>query len=220
MNDLYPLQPFRIRNTDTLCEVMRSYPLATLISGTAGEAKITLVPLLIDLDEENRVILTGHIDRNNEHANALTPGAPVSFQFLGPDAYASPDLYPDRQLPGWLYVSVQGDGAVSELIGKAELRSVLVRSTTAFGASGQSFALDSDDPRVGQFLSCIYGFRIAVTRISGIAKLAQDKGPDACEMALRHLASLDNADSRKLFERLRQETTADAKSGICNAAIV
>lgn len=206
MNDRYPLQPFRIRSVDTLCDVMRNYPLATLMSGTAGNAKLTLVPLLIDIDDERRVVLTGHIDRNNEHANALTPGAPVSFHFVGPDSYASPDLYPDPQLPGWLYVSVQGDGRVSELIGESELRSVLVRSTSTFGLPGQKFSLDSDDPRVGQFLPFIHGFRIAVTRISGIAKLAQDKGGEHCEIAMKHLASLGNAGPAKLFESLRQET--------------
>ena len=133
MTDNYPLRPFRITSKETLCAVIRQYPLATLFSGAAGQARITLIPLLVDQKATSEIVLSGHLDRNNAHADAIEPGAPISFQFLGPDAYASPNLYPDRQLPGWLYVSVQGDGEVAALVEGEDLRSLLIESTRAFG---------------------------------------------------------------------------------------
>jgi transcriptional regulator len=209
MNELYPLKPFRINSTDTLCEVMRMYPLATLMSGSAGSAMITLVPMLVDFDDESRIVLTGHIDRNNDHVKLLRPGEPVSFQFLGPESYASPDLYPDSHLPGWLYISVQGDGMVSEVLDDKQLRSELQRSAATFGAKEQTFSLDDGDPRIAQFLPYIHGFRIVVKRASGIAKLAQDKGPFDSGIAMNFLANRDNGNSRKLFERLLRDSGVD-----------
>ncbi|MEM7503233.1 MAG: FMN-binding negative transcriptional regulator [Pseudomonadota bacterium] len=204
MNDAYPLRPFRVTDTNLLCDIIRHYPLATLMTGRAGSARLTLVPLLVDRpgDATPDIALTGHIDSNNEQTQHLQPGSPVSFQFLGPDSYASPDLYPDPQLPGWLYVSVQGDGEVAECIEADELRDVLVRSTTDFGSSDQRFALLKSDPRVDQFLPYIHGFRIRVARISGIAKLAQDKGHEDSAIAWQYLAAQTNRSSAQLFERL------------------
>ena len=204
MNDAYPLRPFRVNDTNLLCDIIRHYPLATLVTGAAGSARLTLVPLLVDCvgGSTTDIVLTGHIDFNNEQTQHLQPGGPVSFQFLGPDSYASPDLYPDPQLPGWLYVSVQGDGEVAECIERDELRDVLVRSTTDFGASDQRFALSPTDPRVDQFLPYIHGFRLRVTRISGIAKLAQDKGHEDSAIAWQYLAAQTNTSSTSLFERL------------------
>lgn len=192
-----------------MCEVIRKYPLGTLVSGPAGNARITLLPLLVELDEEGRVFLSGHLDRNNEHSDDLDVGAPISFQFVGPDSYASPDLYPDPQLPGWLYVSVQGDGQVVEEMNDQELRALLIQSTQVFGAAEQRFSLDEADERTDKFLPGIKGFRIEVTRISGIAKLAQDKGPIDARIAMEFLADQDNAGSKDLFEGLLRESNSE-----------
>jgi transcriptional regulator len=185
---------------------MRQYPLATLMSGRAGSATITLVPMLVDMDEQDDIVLTGHIDRNNEHTGLLVSGKDVSFQFLGPESYASPDLYPDPHLPGWLYVSVQGDGEVSEVLDSAQMRETLVRSASTFGDARLGFSLDPGEPRVAQFLPYVHGFRITVKRISGIAKLAQDKGAVDSRIAMNFLADQHNAGSRTLFERLLLES--------------
>ena len=206
MNEAYPLKPFRIQSRETLCEIMRTYPLATLVSGKAGDARISLLPLLIERERDDRIYLMGHLDRNNEHSRELRPGAPVSFQFQGPDSYASPDLYPDPHLPGWLYVSVQGDGEVSRLLEGPELKELLIASTDAFGGDDQRFSLEDTDRRIDRFLPGIKGFRISVTRISGIGKLAQDKGREDSQIAMRFLAEQDNSGSLPLFERILNET--------------
>ena len=205
MNRSYPLKPFRIGSRNTICEVIRTYPLATLVSGEAGRAKITLVPMLVDVDDRDDIVLTGHIDRNNDHREELQAGGAISFQFLGPDGYASPDLYPDSHLPGWLYVSVQGDGEVIEVLDETAMTTTLLRSSTVFGGPAQQFVLDGD-PRIDMFLPYVHGFRIRVTRISGIAKLAQDKGTVDSKIAMNFLARKDNAASRPLFERLLRES--------------
>ena len=185
---------------------MRTYPLATLVSGRAGEARMTLLPLLTEKAHDDRIYLSGHLDRNNDHAGELEPGAEVSFQFRGPDSYASPDLYPDAHLPGWLYVSVQGDGRVSAVLDDAELRELLVTSTDTFGDGRQQFSLEDTDQRIDRFLPGIKGFRIEVTRIGGIGKLAQDKGRQDSQLATRFLAGQDNSGSLTLFERILDET--------------
>ena len=205
MNDRYPLHPFRIHKRETLCEIMRTWPLATLISGSAGRAKLTLAPLLV-YEEQEKLRLLGYVDANNEHAKVLRLGEKVSFHFQGPDAYASPDLYPDPQLPGWLYVSVQGHGVIEEELDDSDSRFLLMESTMDFGGSGQEFGLDPFETRVDDNLLGIRAFRIRVERISGIAKLAQDKGEADARLAVEHLESRCDDRGRALLARLLEET--------------
>ncbi len=205
MNDAYPLPSFRIHRAETLCEIVRTYPLATLISGEAGSARISLIPLLIEGSADAPVLL-GHLDNNNAQSALLTPGAPISFQFQGPNSYASPDLYPDAHLPGWLYVSVQGDGRIHNILNNDELRDLLIESTRRFGTDDQGFSLSPADGRFGRFINLIKGFRIEVERISGIAKFAQDKGETHARIATNFLAARNNLSSQDLFTRILQET--------------
>jgi transcriptional regulator len=176
-------------------EVIDSHPLGTVISGRAEPENITLVPFIRRDVGAHSTRLVGHVDRNNPHSELLQDGEPVSFVFRGPDTYASPDLYPDAQLPGWLYVMVKGRGTVHRL-DEAATRQLLVDSTEELGDPDQLFELDPRDPRIDQFIGGIMAFEIEVSEMSGIAKLAQDKGADHCELARRHLisraASIDN----------------------------
>ncbi|RLA28747.1 MAG: hypothetical protein DRQ63_02745 [Gammaproteobacteria bacterium] len=209
MNDAYPLRPFRINDPGLLQKVIRQWPLATLISGNIGSACISLIPLLVKNDPSGDMHLCGHLDINNEHANAIQAGAPISFQFTGPDVYASPDLYTSRQLPGWLYVSVKGDGIIESIMHTAQLRNLLHESTTAFGGTQQDFHLDPGDERIDRFIGGIKGFTIKVIRISGIAKLAQDKGTEDARIATRFLLGTTDGSAKELLDLLLSETLQD-----------
>ena len=209
MNDAYPLRPFRINDRGLLQKVMRQWPLATLISGEIGSAYISLIPLLVKDDPSGEMHLCGHLDINNEHANAIQTGAPISFQFTGPDVYASPDLYSSRQLPGWLYVSVKGDGIIESIMQTAQLKNLLNESTTTFGGTQQDFHLDPGDERIDRFIGGIKGFTIKVKRISGIAKLAQDKGTEDARIATRFLLGTTDGSAKELLDLLLSETLSD-----------
>lgn len=209
MNDAYPLKPFRINDTKLLLRIMRQWPLATLISGEIGDACISLIPLLVKDDSSGTLHLCGHLDVNNEHAEVIRKGAPISFQFTGPDVYASPDFYKSSQLPGWLYIAVKGDGIIESIMQPAQLKELLHESTTVFGGARQTFQLAAGDERIDRFLGGIKGFTIRVSRISGIAKLAQDKGINDANIATRFLLATTDGAAKELVADLLKQTLAD-----------
>lgn len=187
---------------------MREWPLATLISGIAGSARISLIPLVVQNRSAQDLRLLGHLDVNNEHADSIVNDAPISFVFNGPDFYASPDLYPGPQLPGWLYVSIQGHGTIDKVLNTEELRILLCESTEQFGEAQQEFRLDPSDKRIDQFISGIRGFSIAVSSLSGIAKLAQDKGEVDAKRATEFLAATTTGSAQAMLRRILTETLA------------
>ena len=208
--DLYPLRPFRIHDLELIADVVRLFPLAVVVSGDAGAHELTLLPLLWrSVDDDIRLI--GHLDRNNPQAAGLVTDAPVSFMFQGPNAYASPDLYDDPHLPGWLYVSVKGRGRVTRRMERDETTTMLSHATTSFGDADQAFELHETDARIPRFIGGIVAFEILVTDVSCIAKLAQDKGPDHANRAAKFLAGHRTDGVEDLFARLLAARSAGAR---------
>ena len=110
MPTAYPLKPFRISDTALMRRFIEAYPLATVISDGGDPDHVSLIPLMPAPAEEGEMRMLGHVDANNPHADQLVPGNALTFLFNGPNCYASPDIYPDAQLPGWLYVTIKGSG--------------------------------------------------------------------------------------------------------------
>lgn len=186
--------------------VINTYPLATLVSGLRSATELSLLPLMLDIGPGGTTMLTGRMDRNNPQVKQLKPGEGVAFVFNGPNAYASPDLYADTHLPGWLYVTVQGVGTIGRLIEGDELIAMLCEASRRFGEPAQEFLLGCDDPRFSLLINAIVGFEIEVTEISGIAKLAQDKGPEHARIACNHLAELTDPNLADLLDQLVRNT--------------
>ena len=211
-NDRYPLRPFRIDNLASIVDIVRAFPLATVITNSASSDAthdITLLPLMIKVDAADNARLIGHLDRNNPQADALVEGAALSFVFNGPNAYASPDLYDDAHLPGWLYVMVKGFGTVTRRLEKPETTDLLVEATDTFGAEDQAFELTSDDSRIPRFIGGIVAFDIRIDSLSCIAKLAQDKGPEHAVRAARFLADHRTDGVDELFRNLLSNDPQD-----------
>jgi transcriptional regulator len=171
-----------------LIQIIETFPLATLISGIDDTNDISLVPLLVAKGANGALSLIGHVDKNNPQARRLVPDENVAFVFNGPDSYASPDIYDDAQLPGWLYVMVKGTGTIRRTIEGLDAIDMLCDASARFGGADQSFSLQNDDPRFAQFIGGISGFEIEVSELIGIAKLAQDKGPLHAKRASSFLA--------------------------------
>ncbi len=198
----YPLKPFQIKSHKLLVNIIAKYPLATVISGMDTNLQITLLPLMHEAGEHQPGILIGHLDRNNPQARQLVAGAKVAFVFQGPEAYVSPDIYPDKQLPGWLYIMVKGDGVISRLFDNDDIAAILIESTNRFGAPDQQFKLQIADDRIAQFSDGIIAFEIKIENITGIAKLAQDKGPKHAKLACEFLTKKTTPSLSTLFAKL------------------
>ncbi len=206
MTEHYPLRPFRIVSRNAIDEIITTFPLATLITGSRDTADLSLVPLMLDVRPDGKTTLTGHLDRNNPQIGKLEPGQGVSFVFSGPNSYASPDIYPDPQLPGWFYVMVKGVGTVSRLIRDADAVDMLCDATKRFGGPQQQFGMQKNDPRFELFIGGIVGFEIEVDDLVGIAKLAQDKGPTHSKLACQALSRSGSTDLSEFLLRMRDST--------------
>ena len=175
---MYRRAPFVEQDPATLLELMRAYPLATLIR-SGNELAADLVPLEVD-HTDGQWRLRGHVARANPLWSA-GDGQPVLALFQGPQAYISPNWYPSKarhgkDVPTWNYTMVQAHGTLRAIDDPAWLRGFLERLTQRHEGSRAApwHVADAPADYLDAMLQAIVGIEIDITRIEGKFKLNQN----------------------------------------------
>ena len=189
----YPPQHHQDGNKEHLIEVIKTYPLATVISVKDNTPLVTHLPLVYENEK-----LIGHIDIYNPQASLLKNDNEVTILFYGPQCYISPSIYGTTQLPTWNYIRVHLKGKVKAIESKAALKQSLITMTEFLEAPDHKYVLEPDNPRLDRNLNYIEMFEIDITDWEGKFKLSQDKKPSDTTSARDQLIK-SNQESIKQF---------------------
>ena len=190
----YPPKHHQDNTIDHMIEVLKTYPLATIVSVKDDEPLITHLPLIYREDGK----LIGHIDIYNPQAELLKNDYPVTILFYGPQCYISPTIYSTTQLPTWNYIRVHLKGTVKAIESKDALKESLIKMTEFLEDPDHKYKLEPDNPRMLAYLDYIKMFEITITHWEGKFKLSQDKKPQDIENARQELIRA-NQESIKVF---------------------
>ena len=190
----YPPKHHQDDDKNHMIEVIKHYPLATLISVKNNQPFITHLPLIYD---EASSKLIGHIDKYNPQAELLKDDNDVTVIFSGPQCYISPSLYTTAQLPTWNYIKVHVKGSVKLISDNDLVKQSMISMTEFLEEPHHIYTLAPDNPRMDAAINYVKGFEIAITHWEGKFKLSQDKKKKDIENA------------RKELIRFNQESIAD-----------
>ena len=190
---LYQPPHFKVGDRTVALELMRRHPLATLITGAAGDPAVSHVPLVVREDGE-RLVLLGHVARGNPQWKAWHDGDPALALFHGPEAYVSPLSYQVREaVPTWNYAVVHVGGPITvrhDSDAKEDVLKALIRvHDVPYLARWDELAVDWRE----KMKQGIVAFDIAVERLDAKFKLSQNR--DAADRA-GVVEALMNGDAR------------------------
>ena len=190
----YPPKHHQDSNINHMIEVIKQYPLATIISVNNNEPYITHLPLIYN--EMGKLI--GHIDKFNPQTPLLKNDNPITIIFSGPQCYISPSIYSTTQLPTWNYIKVHLKGTVKAIESKEDLKQSIIKMTEFLEQPEQKYVLDPNNQRMIGALDYISMFEITIDTWEGKFKLSQDKKPIDIENARAELIRA-NQESIELF---------------------
>ncbi|WP_298530509.1 FMN-binding negative transcriptional regulator [uncultured Algibacter sp.] len=167
----YPPKYHQSDNITQIIEVIKAYPLATIISTKNNVPFITHLPLIYN--EEGKLI--GHIDKHNPQTQLLNNNEPITVVFSGPDSYISPSLFEKSRLPTWNYIKVHLKGSVKTIKNKSLLKQSLIDMTAFLEGPENKFILNSDNSSMAKYIEYISMFEITIMNWEGKFKLSQDK---------------------------------------------
>lgn len=193
----YPPKHHQDNNINHMVDVIKTYPLATVISVSDNSPLITHLPLIFD---NNKLI--GHIDIYNPQVKLLKDNNEVTVLFSGPECYISPSVYGTTQLPTWNYIKVHLKGTVEAIESKEALKQSLISMTEFLEAPDHEYVLEPDNPRLDRNLNYIEMFEITITQWEGKFKLSQDKKPSDTKFAREELIRVNQESIRQFLDKV------------------
>ncbi|MFC0604720.1 FMN-binding negative transcriptional regulator [Winogradskyella pulchriflava] len=193
----YPPKHHQDNDINHMIEVIKTYPLATVISVKDNLPLITHLPLVYE-DEK----LIGHIDIYNPQTELLKNNNDVTILFGGPQCYISPTIYSTTQLPTWNYIKVHLKGKVKAIESKIALKQSLITMTEFLEAPDHNYVLEPDNPRLDANLNYIEMFEISITHWEGKFKLSQDKNPKDIRLAREELLRANQENIKQFLDKV------------------
>lgn len=173
---MYLPPQFKAKEEAHALALMRAYPFANLIStDDEGCPFVTHLPLHLTQQAGQHVLL-GHCAKPNPHGRYLQQRPQALVTFMGPQAYMSPQVYPNlTRVPTWSYLAVHAHvqaTLVEEPQAKDRLLKQLIGDHEPAYAQ-QWRALGEDYQH--QMLNGIVAFELRITALQCKLKLNQHR---------------------------------------------
>jgi transcriptional regulator len=179
---MYRPRAFREDRIDVLHALIRSHPLATLVTVGPEGLEANLLPFIVATDRGEKGVLRAHLARANDQVASLREAHEAMVIFQGPEAYITPSWYASKSehgkvVPTWNYVVVLAWGR-PHVIDDAEWLRVQIDELTRAQERARPEPWNvTDAPEefiAGQVLSII-GLEIPIARIEGKWKTSQNR---------------------------------------------
>jgi len=178
---MYQPTAFREERLETLHALIRTHPLATLITSGVGGLIANLVPFTL-VDSGEKGVLRAHIARANDQVEPLRGGAETLVVFQGPESYITPSWYASKRehgqvVPTWNYVLVQVRGTPRVIDDPAWIRAQIgnLTATQENQRSAPWKVTDAPEAYISGQMKAIIGVEIPISTIEGKWKVSQNR---------------------------------------------
>ncbi|MGB8276335.1 MAG: FMN-binding negative transcriptional regulator [Methylovirgula sp.] len=163
-------------------DLIRAYPLASLVTMGRDGLIANPVPFILDATASPKGVLKAHIARANPLWQDYDPSHEALVIFHGPQSYVSPSFYASKKetgkvVPTWNYVCVQAYGRL-KVIEEQNWLVDQIRALTKLHEANQPTPWTIEDAPadfVASMLNAIIGIEIDISRIEGKWKLSQNR---------------------------------------------
>jgi transcriptional regulator len=171
---MYIPRLYREADRAAILEFLRQNEFAVLV--TYDGEKPMASHLLVELVEENEnILLNGHMSKANPQWKTFDNHAEVLVIFQGPHTYISPTWYNHVNVPTWNYQAVHLYGR-TRIIEDRDESYLLLKNLVARHETVNQYSLESlPQDFVAREMKGIVAFQIEVTRIEANYKLSQNR---------------------------------------------
>lgn len=179
---MYQPSHFEETRTEVLHTLLRSHPLATLVTLTAQGLEANHIPLYLRTGGVERPTLVGHVARANPLWREADLAMPVLAIFQGPQHYISPGWYASKAehgkvVPTWNYAVVHAKGLLRVHDDATWIRQQMQDLTTQQEAPMSAPWAVDDAPRdyTDRLVSAVVGIEIPLDSLVGKWKVSQNQ---------------------------------------------
>jgi transcriptional regulator len=173
---MYSLPHFTEKDPAKIIAFMKENSFA-IITGFGEQYPVaTHVPLEVVVEEDGKIILSGHLMKNTDHHKAFVQSSEVLVIFNGPHCYVSASWYNNPQSAStWNYMTVHAKGKITFTDGKGTYEAIKAVTDKYEGTATAAAFNAMSKEYIDKMLKAIIGFTIEVEKLDNVFKLSQNK---------------------------------------------
>jgi transcriptional regulator len=187
---------------DVIDRLIRSHPLATLVTMGSSGLFATHLPMVLHRKDDRHATLHGHMSRANSQWREFSPEIPALAIFSGPEHYITPNWYPEKAatgkvVPTWNYAVVHVYGPLRVIEDPRWLLTHLNSLTDTHEASSIAPWKVSDAPAdyIEAIARGIVGLELPIERLESKWKVSQNQNEQTRASVVQGLEALDTESS-------------------------
>jgi transcriptional regulator len=194
---MYNISYFKANNQEAVLAFMQANPFVTICGVDENGLPIAAqIPILIK-QEDDKLIISGHLMRKQDHTNAFEKNNNVLVIFSAPSAFVSASWYSNsskEQASTWNYQTVHAIGKM-EMKDDAHLYQLLTDLTMHFekDTNAPTQVKNLDPKYVQDHMKGIVSFDIEVTDLKNVFKLSQNRDEESHQNIQNELSKGDAA---------------------------
>lgn len=196
---------YRADDLPWIQQLIADNPLATLVTAVDGRLTASHVPVIIGspADDQGRLVLAGHMNRDNPQWPAIEAGCPGLLVFTGPHGYVSPTVYGyTPAAPTWDFTAVHASGTIRADQSTLDLIRATVRGLE--GRFGAGWDMGESLGYFDQLLPGVGAYTMAVDTLESMRKLSQEQEPPVRARVADSFAARDCGCHGTLAEMIRR----------------
>lgn len=179
---MYTPKHFEESRTEVMHDMIRSWPLATLVTLSSRGLNANHIPLHLSEAPAPLGTLRGHVARANPMWQDLVQDVQAIAIFQGPETYITPSWYPTKKetggvVPTWNYAVVHAYGDLCVVDDPLWLRALLEKfvSQNEKQFSNPWALQDAPADFIEKMIGAIVGIELMITRLLAKWKVSQNQ---------------------------------------------
>ena len=211
---MYLPSHFEETRIDVLQELVRQYPLGSLVTLGAKGLNANHIPFELDAAPAPYGTLRGHVARANPVWRDYDPAFEALVIFHGPQVYISPSWYETKKetgevVPTYNYAVDHAYVRLRTVEDRAWLRGLVARLTERFEGGRAAPWQVSDAPQdfIDKQLGAIVGIEIEVSKMLGKWKASQNRPATDRAGVAEALGAAADADSLAMAQMIKERSS-------------
>lgn len=213
---MYIPKVFKQDDAKEIYELIRCYPLATLVCNDSSGLNATHIPFILAQSNNGKGVLQAHIAKTNPLWQNVNENSNVLVVFNGPSCYISPNYYPSKEedgraVPTWNYVTAHLQGKISFVHDEKWILNMIDQLTAQQEATQPEPWSSSDAPEkyIDRMLQAVVGIEIEIESSEGKWKLSQNHSDKNKAGVVSSLSQQQDSDSQNIAALIETQLNAD-----------
>lgn len=203
---MYIPELFKNENQQEIESFLQENAFAILINTTHGKPWGTHTPLFLE-KREGKLILSGHIAKENPQAESLYNDEEVLAIFNGPHTYISSSWYDHENVPTWNYIAIHVYGKI-KLLDYNESVLVLKKLVDKYEKNQENpIRIEKLSEKTMRQARGILAFEIEIISIEAKKKLSQNRDDKNYKNIITHLEESENQSDKDIALEMKKNRT-------------